>query len=137
LIDFVREQARIPVIETGAGVHTYVDKSARLDVAAAIITNAKARRVSVCNALDTLLVHRDVLPSLPVLLQELGQRYNVEVFADEEAHRALAGRYPAQLQHARDEHSQVPGLPHVGCRCRLMRRWTIFTGTAQHSEAVQ
>jgi glutamate-5-semialdehyde dehydrogenase len=45
-----------------------------------------------------------VLPSLPVLLQELGQRYNVEVFADEEAHRALAGRYPAQLQHARDEH---------------------------------
>jgi glutamate-5-semialdehyde dehydrogenase len=105
LIDFVREQARIPVIETGAGVvHTYVDKSARLDAAAAIITNAKARRVSVCNALDTLLVHRDVLPSLPVLLQELGQRYNVEVFADEEAHRALAGRYPAQLQHARDEH---------------------------------
>jgi glutamate-5-semialdehyde dehydrogenase len=105
LIDFVREQARIPVIETGAGVvHTYVDKSARLDVAATIITNAKARRVSVCNALDTLLVHRDVLSSLPVLLQELGQRYNVEVFADEEAHQALGGRYPAQLQRARDEH---------------------------------
>jgi glutamate-5-semialdehyde dehydrogenase len=105
LIDFVREHARIPVIETGAGVvHTYVDKSARLDAATAIITNAKARRVSVCNALDTLLVHRDVLPSLPVLLQELGQRYNVEVFADEEAHRALAGLYPAPLRHARDEH---------------------------------
>jgi glutamate-5-semialdehyde dehydrogenase len=105
LIDFVREQARIPVIETGAGVvHTYVDKSARLDAAAAIITNAKARRVSVCNALDTLLVHRDALPSLPVLLQELGQRYDVEVFADEEAHKALDGRYPAPLQRARDEH---------------------------------
>ncbi len=105
LIDFVRDHARIPVIETGAGVvHTYVDKSARLDQAAAIITNAKARRVSVCNALDTLLVHRDLLPSLPALLQELGQRYAVEVFADEAAYEALQGRYPAQLHRARDEH---------------------------------
>ena len=105
LIDFVRDHARIPVIETGAGVvHTYVDKSARLDQAAAIITNAKARRVSVCNALDTLLVHRNVLPSLPALLQELGQRYAVEVFADEAAYKALEGRYPAKLQRARDEH---------------------------------
>ena len=105
LIDFVRDHARIPVIETGAGVvHTYVDKSARLDQAAAIITNAKARRVSVCNALDTLLVHRDVLPSLPALLQELGQGYAVEVFADEAAYQALEGGYPAKLQRARDEH---------------------------------
>jgi glutamate-5-semialdehyde dehydrogenase len=105
LIDFVRDHARIPVIETGAGVvHTYVDKSARLDQAAAIITNAKARRVSVCNALDTLLVHRDLLPSLPALLQELGRSHAVEVFADEAAYRALEGRYPAKLQRARPEH---------------------------------
>ena len=105
LIDFVRDHARIPVIETGAGVvHTYVDKSARLDQAAAIITNAKARRVSVCNALDTLLVHHDVLPSLPALLQELGRSHAVEVFADEAAYRVLQGRYPAKLQRARDEH---------------------------------
>lgn len=105
LIDFVRDHARIPVIETGAGVvHTYVDKSARLEQASVIITNAKARRVSVCNALDTLLLHRDLLPALPILLQELGQRYDVEIFADEEAYRALDGHYPAKLHHASDEH---------------------------------
>lgn len=105
LIDFVRDHARIPVIETGAGiVHTYVDKSARLDQAAAIVTNAKARRVSVCNALDTLLLHRDLLPALPDLLLELGEQYDVEVFADEEAYSALEGHYPAMLNHARDEH---------------------------------
>jgi glutamate-5-semialdehyde dehydrogenase len=76
LIDFVREHARIPVIETGAGiVHTYVDASADLDKARAIITNAKSRRVSVCNALDTLLLHRALLPQLPALLRDLGEQY--------------------------------------------------------------
>jgi len=105
LIDYVRDHARIPVIETGAGiVHTYVDKSARLDLAAAIITNAKARRVSVCNALDTLILHRDLLPALPSLLQALGEEFAVEVFADEEAYSALDGHYPASLEHAREEH---------------------------------
>jgi len=105
LIDFVRDHARIPVIETGAGiVHTYVDKSADIEKAAAIITNAKARRVSVCNALDTLVLHRDLLPGLPALLQALGERFEVEVFADEEAFSSLQGRYPASLQPAREEH---------------------------------
>jgi len=105
LIDFVRDHARIPVIETGAGiVHTYVDKSADLEKAAAIITNAKARRVSVCNALDTLILHRDLLPRLPWLLQTLGEQFDVEVFADEEAFASLKGRYPARLQAAREEH---------------------------------
>jgi glutamate-5-semialdehyde dehydrogenase len=105
LIDFVREHARIPVIETGAGiVHTYVDRSALLDQAATIITNAKARRVSVCNALDTLLLHRELLPHLPMLLQTLGNEYQVEVFADEEAYRFLDGNYAGSLQHAREEH---------------------------------
>ena len=66
LIDFVRDNARIPVIETGAGiVHTYVDASADLAKAKSIITNAKTRRVSVCNALDTLILHRDLLPNCP------------------------------------------------------------------------
>jgi glutamate-5-semialdehyde dehydrogenase len=105
LIDFVRDNARIPVIETGAGiVHTYVDRSADLDQAAAIITNAKARRVSVCNALDTLVLHRDLLPHLPALLCTLGTKFAVEVFADEEAFASLQGRYPASLQPAREEH---------------------------------
>jgi glutamate-5-semialdehyde dehydrogenase len=105
LIDFVRDNARIPVIETGAGiVHTYVDASADLDKARAILTNAKTRRVSVCNALDTLLAHRDLLPQLPALLCEMGDRHGVEVFADEDAFAALDGAYAGPLRHARAEH---------------------------------
>ena len=62
LIDFVRDTARIPVIETGAGVvNTYFDKDGDLEMGKAIINNAKTRRVSVCNALDCLLVHQDIL----------------------------------------------------------------------------
>jgi glutamate-5-semialdehyde dehydrogenase len=105
LIDFVRDNARIPVIETGAGiVHTYVDASADLSQAKAIITNAKTRRVSVCNALDTLIIHRELLPELPVLMQDMGEVYGVEVLADEQAHAALDGRYDGPLKHAREEH---------------------------------
>jgi glutamate-5-semialdehyde dehydrogenase len=105
LIDFVRENARIPVIETGAGiVHTYVDKSADLQKAKAVITNAKSRRVSVCNALDTLVLHRDLLPALPEMLEELGSKFDVEVFADSEAFDVLKGHYPAVLNPAKSEH---------------------------------
>lgn len=69
LIDFVRDNARIPVIETGAGVvHAYFDKDGDLTMGRAIINNAKTRRVSVCNALDTLLIHKDRLDDLPELL---------------------------------------------------------------------
>jgi glutamate-5-semialdehyde dehydrogenase len=105
LIDFVRDHARIPVIETGAGiVHTYVDASADLDKARAIVTNAKTRRVSVCNALDTLIIHRGLLPELPALMREMGERHGVEVFADEDAYAALAGHYAGPLNQAREEH---------------------------------
>jgi len=105
LINFVRDNASIPVIETGAGiVHTYVDASANLDMARAIITNAKTRRVSVCNALDTLVLHRDLLPDLPALMQEMGAQHGVEVFADEPAFEALQGRYDASLQQAEEQH---------------------------------
>ena len=105
LIDFVRDNARIPVIETGAGiVHTYVDASADIDKAKAIITNAKTRRVSVCNALDTLVLHRDLLPELPGLMQEMGEEHGVEVFADVEAFAALDGRYAGTLNPAQEQH---------------------------------
>jgi len=105
LIDFVRDNASIPVIETGAGiVHTYVDASADLQAAKAIITNAKTRRVSVCNALDTLLLHRDLLPALPELMQEMGESFQVEVFADPPAYEALENHYAGQLNHASEEH---------------------------------
>ena len=105
LIDFVRDNARIPVIETGAGiVHTYVDASADLEKAKAIITNAKTRRVSVCNALDTLVLHRELLSALPDMMQSMGDDYAVEVFADDEAFGALEGQYTGKLQRASDEH---------------------------------
>ncbi len=105
LIDFVRDNARVPVIETGAGiVHTYVDKSADLAKAKAIITNAKVRRPSVCNALDTLILHRDLLPSLPSLMSTMGDDYGVEVYADAETYQALKGHYRAGLMRASDEH---------------------------------
>ncbi len=105
LIDFVRDNARIPVIETGAGiVHTYVDASADLGKAKSIITNAKTRRVSVCNALDTLVLHRDLLSELPELMAEMGASHQVEVFADDQAFEALKGRYSGPLRHAEKQH---------------------------------
>jgi len=60
--------------------------------------------VSVCNALDTLIIHRELLPELPMLTQEMGEQYGVEIFADAEAYAALDGRYAGALRHARDEH---------------------------------
>ena len=105
LIDFVRDNASIPVIETGAGiVHTYVDASADLVKAQAIITNAKTRRVSVCNALDTLVLHRDLLPELPALMREMGEQHGVEVFADKEAFDTLDGHYAGPLRRASEAH---------------------------------
>jgi glutamate-5-semialdehyde dehydrogenase len=98
LIAHVRRHATVPVIETGAGIcHTYVDFPANLEWARAIITNAKARRGSVCNALDCLLVHRRQVAALPELLRELGEAHRCEVFADEDAYAVLNGSYPSEL----------------------------------------
>ncbi|MEB2782362.1 glutamate-5-semialdehyde dehydrogenase [Algoriphagus sp. C2-6-M1] len=85
LINFVRENAKVPVIETGAGiVHTYVDKSADLKKAADIIFNAKTRRPSVCNSLDCLLIHEVHLPVLNDMIQPMLES-KVQIFADEKA----------------------------------------------------
>ena len=106
LIDHVRANATVPVIETGAGIcHTYVDAPANLEWAKDIITNAKARRVSVCNALDCLLLHRDQLAHLPELLSTLGETHRCEVYADEAAFEMLTGQYPADLLKPADENS--------------------------------
>jgi len=94
LIDFVRDTARIPVIETGAGVvNTYFDKDGDLEMGRAIINNAKTRRVSVCNALDCLLIHLDRLGDLENLVSPLAEK-NVIIYADEQAYTTLDGRYP-------------------------------------------
>jgi len=104
LIDFVRKNAKIPVIETGAGIcHTYFDKDGNKDAGQAIINNAKTRRVSVCNALDCLIIHEERLPDLPFLCEKLKES-RVILYADEKAYGALAGKYPEDLlQHATPE----------------------------------
>ena len=101
LIDFVRQNARVPVIETGAGIcHTYFDKDGDLGKGASIVNNAKTRRVSVCNALDCLIVHKDRLFDLAGLCSGLSES-NVVIYADEAAYAALDGNYPAELlEHA-------------------------------------
>ena len=88
LIEFVRDNARIPVIETGAGVvHAYFDKYGDLEMGKAIVNNAKTRRVSVCNALDCLLIHKDRLPDLKALCQPMAGR--VTIYADKRATEML------------------------------------------------
>ena len=97
LIQFVRDTARIPVIETGAGVvNTYFDASGDIGKGKAIINNAKTRRVSVCNALDCLLIHEARLADLPELLAPL-QESHVRLYADGQAYASLLGRYPKEL----------------------------------------
>jgi glutamate-5-semialdehyde dehydrogenase len=80
-------------------VHTYFDESGDLKTGQAVIENAKARRVSVCNALDCLLIHRLRLPDLFKIMQRLGQVHRCEVYADEEAYAALKCHYPDTLLH--------------------------------------
>ena len=102
LIDFVRDTARVPVIETGAGVvNTYFDKDGDLEMGKAIINNAKTRRVSVCNALDCLLIHESRLSDLPALCEQMAEKH-VIIYADEQAFAALDGKYP-YLEHATED----------------------------------
>ncbi|BBE16466.1 gamma-glutamyl phosphate reductase [Aquipluma nitroreducens] len=104
LINFVRENSSIPVIETGAGIcHTYFDESGDIAKGKEIVYNAKTRRPGVCNSLDCLVVHENRLNDLP-LLTELLPQSNVIIYADEKAFTALDGKYPSELlEHATEE----------------------------------
>ncbi|WP_106831456.1 glutamate-5-semialdehyde dehydrogenase [Parabacteroides pacaensis] len=105
LIDYVRQNAQVPVIETGAGVcHTYIDIDADIEKARAVVTNAKTRRVSVCNALDCLLIHIDRLNDLPDICRDLAAK-NVIIYADSLSMQCLKGHYPDHLlQPATEKH---------------------------------
>ena len=95
LIDFVAQNSKIPVIETGAGiVHTYIDEKADIKSASEIVFNAKTRRPSVCNALDCLIVHKKQLANLPAIMEPLAKSH-VIVYADELSKMVLTGRYPS------------------------------------------
>ena len=104
LIDFVRDTAKVPVIETGAGVvHAYFDKDGDLEMGKRIVNNAKTRRVSVCNALDCLLINKERIADLAALCEPLAKS-NVKIYADEAAFAALSGKYSEELLfHATEE----------------------------------
>jgi len=97
LIDFVRKNSAVPVIETGAGIcHTYFDEAGDKEKGRRIIHNAKTRRVSVCNALDCLIVHENRLADLDYLVG-LCSGSDVIIYADKKAFKALKGKYPSEL----------------------------------------
>ena len=97
LIDFVRENATIPVIETGAGIcHTYFDESGDKELGRKIIFNAKTRRVSVCNALDCVIIHEKRLDDIDYLAGLCADK-NVIIYADAKAYKSLKGKYPSEL----------------------------------------
>ncbi|MDD2797845.1 MAG: glutamate-5-semialdehyde dehydrogenase [Bacteroidales bacterium] len=104
LINFVRDNSKIPVIETGAGIcHTYFDEFGDTAKGAAVVNNAKTRRVSVCNSLDCLIIHDKRLNDLPAICQKLAES-NVIIYADEKAFEQLNGNYPSTLlEKATDE----------------------------------
>lgn len=141
LIRFVRENSRIPVIETGAGiVHTYFDKDGDRDKGLKIINNSKTRRVSVCNALDCLVIHRERLEDLAYLCSPLSDK-QVSIYADEEAYAALSATYPiALLHHATAEHFGTEFLDYkmairtVGSIDEAIAH--ISFHTSRHSEAI-
>jgi len=107
LIDFVRDNAKVPVIETGAGiVHTYFDKTGDVSKGADIVFNSKTRRVSVCNALDCLIIHSSRLADLPRLVESLANK-NVTLYADGRSLDQLKSTYPSDMLH-------IAGPEHYG-----------------------
>lgn len=141
LINYVRDNARVPVIETGAGIcHTYFDAQGDLAKGTAIIENAKTRRVSVCNALDCLVIHHDRLADLPALCAPLAAK-NVIIYADGEAYEALRTHYPAHLlAEATEEHFGTEFLDYkmsirtVGSIDEALRH--IARYSSRHSECI-
>ena len=114
LIDFVRKESKVPVIETGAGiVHAYFDESGDIEKGKAIIYNSKTRRVSVCNALDCLLIHASQLKNLPELVSNLSNK-NVLIYADDLAYKALENNYPSNiLMKANEKHFGTEFLDYI------------------------
>jgi glutamate-5-semialdehyde dehydrogenase len=141
LINSVRENSKVPVIETGAGiVHTYFDEYGDLEKGKKIVCNAKTRRVSVCNALDCLIIHKNRLNDLDVLTEGLSEK-NVEVFADDLAFKALESTYPTHLLHKASKNSF--GTEFLGYKMSIKTVNDIYEATehiyrhsSKHSEAI-
>jgi len=141
LISFVRENSKIPTIETGAGVcHTYVEKTADLEMATRIVLNAKLQRPSVCNSLDTVLVDKEIAEVfLPTLLSEF-EKYNVEILADEISYRIIEQKSYSNLKKAQPKDFGREFLD-FGCSIKIINRFDealnhIAEFSSKHSEAI-
>ncbi|MGY4538267.1 glutamate-5-semialdehyde dehydrogenase [Mucilaginibacter sp. UYNi724] len=141
LINYVRESSKVPVIETGAGiVHTYFDETGDLAKAIAIIDNAKTRRVSVCNALDCLIINSKRLGDLVHITEPLAAK-QVQLFADKKSFEVLDGHYPAEfLAEAKPEHfgteflSMKMSIKTVDTLEQALQH--IAVNSSKHSEAI-
>ncbi len=141
LIDFVRENAKVPTIETGAGVcHTYVTKSADLAIAAEIVVNAKVSRPSVCNALDTVIIDREIADTFLPMITKGMNASEVEIFADPTAHKVLNSLHYPNLQLAT---SQDFGREFLDFKCSIKTVASyqeainhIQSFSSKHSEAI-
>lgn len=140
LIEYVRTNSKVPVIETGAGiVHTYFDVSADLDKGKNIIFNSKTRRPSVCNSLDCLIIHQDRLDGLAKIIQPLLDA-NVEIFADEPAFEVLKPLKNKNIKVAESEHfgteflSLKMSIKTVSCFDEAIDH--IHQFSSKHSEAI-
>ncbi|HMG88986.1 MAG TPA: glutamate-5-semialdehyde dehydrogenase [Chryseolinea sp.] len=141
LINFVRENSKVPVIETGAGiVHVYFDQTGDVKKGADIVFNSKTRRVSVCNALDCLIIHEDRLKDLNTLTKLLPEK-NVQVYADEKSFKALEKIYPPKLlEKAQPQHFGTEFLDYkmsIKTVSSLEEALDhIYTYSSKHSEAI-
>jgi glutamate-5-semialdehyde dehydrogenase len=141
LIEYVRANSKVPVIETGAGVcHTYVEKTANLEQAAAIVTNAKVSRPSVCNALDTVLVDEAVAADFLKLLAPQLASYAVDVYADPLSFGLLQQNNYPHLHPAQPEDFGREFLS-LKCSVKVVPDATaalshIQTYSSRHSEAI-
>jgi glutamate-5-semialdehyde dehydrogenase len=141
LINFVRDNSKVPVIETGAGiVHVYFDQTGDVKKGADIVFNSKTRRVSVCNALDCLIIHEDRLKDLNALTAQLPVK-NVHVYADEKSFKVLEKSYPSNLlEKAQPQHFGTEFLDYkmsIKTVSSLEEALDhIYTYSSKHSEAV-
>lgn len=141
LINFVRENATIPVIETGAGIcHTYFDKFGDIEKGREIVFNAKTRRPSVCNALDCLVIHESRITELPELTRKLAAE-NVIIYADERAYQQIREVYPNNLLFKATEESY--GTEFLSLKMSVKTVDCIFDAidhinrySSKHSEAI-
>lgn len=141
LIDFTRKNASIPVIETGAGIcHVYFDEYGDKEKGCLIVNNSKTRRVSVCNALDCLIINEKRLSDLPYIV-ELLQKSNVVIYADEKSYNSIKNSYPADLlEHATDESfgteflSYKMAIKTVGSFEEALEHISVYS--SKHSESI-